>query len=131
MSKRENERCRDACKWMQANYGRACLAPLTGTDWRAFKALVHAWELWTYTRTPAAFDACVMLLRCMQRSTRDLGVALVPFAADWSDEERVREMIRVMPTPGCEDKKLLSFGLDGVSPDVLPQVEGGGRLSDG
>jgi hypothetical protein len=99
---------------MHTNYGKHCLAPLTGTDWRAFEALVHAWELWAYTRSEAAFAACVGLLQCMQRSTRDLGVALVPFAADWSDEENVRE-------------RLCKCGLPGVSPQPLPQVEGGGR----
>lgn len=90
MARRENERCYDACKWMNANYGKHCLAPLTGTDWRAFKALVHAWELWSYTRSQDALDACVSLLKNMQVKTRNLGVALIPFAADWSDEREVR-----------------------------------------
>ena len=93
MARRENARCHDAQKWMHSNYGKHCLAPLTGTDWRAFNALVHAWDLWTYTRKDEAFAACVSLLRCMQASTRDLGVALVPHAADWSDEEYVRRFL--------------------------------------
>ena len=33
------------------------------------------------------------LLKNMQVSTRNLGVALVPFAADWSDERKVRRRL--------------------------------------
>jgi len=105
MARRENERCREARKWMHYNYGKSCLAPLTGTDWRAFDALVHAWDLWTYTREESALDACVALLQCMQRSTRELGIALIPYAADWSDERKFREEFSAML--GVNDEPML------------------------
>jgi hypothetical protein len=90
MARRENERCRDAYKWMTLNYGKHCLAPLTDTDTCAFEALVHAWDLRTYTRDNKSLEACLALLMCMQPSTRELGVALIPFAVDWSNEREFR-----------------------------------------
>lgn len=90
---REPERCHEAAKWMRANYGKHVLAPLTGTDWRVFRALVHVWDLWAYGDAELALAAARPLLLAMQVSTRWLGVALVPFSADWHHEDQVRDRL--------------------------------------
>lgn len=96
--------------WMSANYGDGILAPLTGTDWRAMRALVYAWDLWLYVQSPAAFRAAVDLLRCMQRTTRDLGVSIIPMIGDWSHEIHMRSMLRPV------------LDLPGISPEPMQRV---------
>jgi hypothetical protein len=88
---RTQARCQEAKKWIESNYGRGVMAPMTGTDWKAFAALVHAWDLWVYTREDAAEKICVALLERMQSTTREIGVWIIPFVADWSDEDRFRD----------------------------------------
>lgn len=108
---REQPRCKDAVSWMRGNYGRGCLAPLTGTDWRAWRALVHVWDLWVYTESERVLGAALELLHQMQHQTRDHALAVVPFAGNWTDELKLRAWF-------------IAKGLEGINPKGLEAAAG-------
>ncbi len=85
--------CKRAYQWLAANYGKGITAGFTGTDVRAFAALVHVFEVWTFQRDDRILKAAVELLYTMQEKERDLAVSIVPMLADWDDEWHVRKVL--------------------------------------
>lgn len=83
--------CHETRAFLRINFGRTCLAPLTGQDGRALDAIAHCWELYTNSDEDgqrAALDAVRALLKAMQPSTRHLAREAIPAAANWEDRER-------------------------------------------
>lgn len=72
--------------WLRANYGRAALAPLTGTDRRALAAFVQVLELAAGRAHVGHFRALAVCALDMQPSTVWLARSAIPMVLDWSDE---------------------------------------------
>lgn len=58
MSARKKSECDELMTWLRANLGRGALAPLTGTDSKALRAIVHVLLLYQYTG-----DICIASTR--------------------------------------------------------------------
>lgn len=86
--------CAQAVRWLRAN-GHD-LAGLTGQDARALAAVAHCWELYSVADDAgqhAVIDAVGALLAGMQRKYRPLAFELVAHAMDWSDRDRLRQIV--------------------------------------
>jgi hypothetical protein len=72
------------------------LAPLTGQDKRALAAVATCWELYASSDeqgASAALQAVAWLLEGMQPTAWHVARALIAYAMDWSDIERVWKLI--------------------------------------
>ena len=81
-----------ASEFIRAHLGRNAFAPLTGTDWRAWRAFVHLVELWGVSRDPRALDAMTHCIACAQTRHDDVMqvfVQTIPAMLDWSDVARI------------------------------------------
>ena len=81
-------------KWLTAHHHD--LAPLTGQDLCALQAIACCWELYALGDDDghrAALAAVGHLLRGMQRKNWHLAKSLIPWAMDWSDEDRVWKLL--------------------------------------
>jgi hypothetical protein len=81
-----------AREFVHAHLGRGAFAPLTGTDWRAWRAFVHLVELWGVSRDPNALAAMRSCLACAQGEHEDVMqvfVQTIPAMLDWSDHDRL------------------------------------------
>lgn len=77
-----------AREFIHAHLGRGAFAPLTGTDWRAWRAFVHLVELWGVSRDPRALNAMQSCIACAQTNHEDvmqLFLQTIPAMLDWSD----------------------------------------------
>lgn len=78
----------DPREWLAAN--GVDLAPLTGQDGRALRAIAECWELYSYCSTPEiALCAIRALLLAMQPKCRELTKLLIARAMDWNDVDRL------------------------------------------
>jgi len=78
-----------AAEFIRAHLGRDAFAPLTGTDWRAWRAFVHLVELWGVSRDPSALVAMRATVACSQTGhpeVMQLFVQTIPAMLDWSDD---------------------------------------------
>ncbi len=67
-----------------------CMAPLTGTDYRALEAFAACLKLSSYCDRPEqAIRAMRIVLGEMQPSVRWIARELIPFAKEWNDRERM------------------------------------------
>jgi len=95
MTNREKPYCQTGPKWVADRMARergdkSALAPLTGQDWRAFKAFFHLVALWGACDEPAhAVAAMYHVLQAMQPHTRQLAKAGIPHVLDWSHEAEI------------------------------------------
>jgi hypothetical protein len=81
------------------------LAMLTGQDVRALSAIAACWELCTsadYDGERGALDAVRALLPALQPKCRDFARELIPFAADWSDRDRLWPRVTGDPPPASD-----------------------------
>lgn len=62
--------CKTIAKWLKANLGPRCLAPMTGTDSRALDAAVQIVELWAYDRSRDLELAFGLVVQRMQPKCR-------------------------------------------------------------
>jgi len=74
-------------EWLDAN-GHG-LAPLTGTDTRALKAIAQCWEVYAYTRQDSVLVAVCALLQSLQPKCWPLAKELIARSMDWSDRDPV------------------------------------------
>lgn len=81
--------CQDLRRWLKANLGQKCLAPLTGTDAKALDAAVHIIELWCYSESPELLQAFAIVVRAMQRSTQELAYHAIAKCSEWHYRERL------------------------------------------
>ncbi|WP_254512892.1 hypothetical protein [Anatilimnocola floriformis] len=76
-------------KWLQANLGKRCLAPLTSTDSKALAAAVAIVELYAYDRQPSLLDAYRAVVMRMQPSTWHLAFHATASVMNWEDRGRI------------------------------------------
>ena len=77
-----------ASEFIRAHLGRGAFAPLTGTDWRAWRAFVHLVELWGVSRDVRCLDAMRATVACAQTRNVDVMqvfVQTIPAMLDWCD----------------------------------------------
>jgi hypothetical protein len=77
-----------ASEFIRAHLGRNAFAPLTGTDWRAWRAFVHLVELWGVSHDPRALEAMRSCIACAQTRHEDvmqIFVQTIPAMLDWCD----------------------------------------------
>jgi hypothetical protein len=77
--------------WLKAN--GVNLAPLTGTDRRALKAVAEAWTVYADTRHARILDAIAILLIEMQPWSVELTKLLIARAMDWGDVDAIWPLI--------------------------------------
>lgn len=78
----------DAVRWMQRQYGRGCLAPMTGQDSRAWAAFLLLLDLYSAADNPGryrALRAMTETILAAQRSVAALFTQVVPFVIDGRD----------------------------------------------
>lgn len=77
-------------KWLQANCGKTCTAPLTSTDVYALVASVNLSNLISYESAPAElFAAYGAIVRAMQPQTRWLAYHAIACELDWSHRNMI------------------------------------------
>lgn len=78
-------------KWLQANLGKRCLAPLTGTDCDALCAATQIVASFRYEiyESPRALQAFATMVERMQPSTRAFAFHAIAMVMDWPDRERL------------------------------------------
>jgi hypothetical protein len=94
--RRENPVCRTAPRWLLAQLGKDCLAPLTGQDARALHAFVHLAELYLCSDEAGqrqAIRAMAATVQAMQPHTRRLCKKSIPHVGDWGHEEQIWRLI--------------------------------------
>lgn len=74
-----------------------CLAPLTGTDYRALDAFVACLKLYSYTGERRVLAAASVVLVEMQDSARWIARELIPFVMDWDDREKLWPLLAPVP----------------------------------
>ena len=107
---------KEIVKWLCANCGKRCTAPLTSTDSYALTASVALCPLIGYETAPAElFEAFGSIVRAMQPHTRWMAYHAIAMELDWSH----REMIWT------------AAGLpEGYKPAVKASFEPGGQYKD-
>lgn len=76
-------------KWLQANLGKSCTAPLTGTDARALRAAVEIVELYAQKNSAGVLEAFRLVVLCMQPATRELAYHGIAMVRDWSNRDEM------------------------------------------
>lgn len=78
--------CRELRKWLKANLGPKCLAPLTSTDSKALDAAVHIVELYAFSNPEheaPLIQAFGIVVSCMQPSTMELAYHSIAHVLEW------------------------------------------------
>ena len=92
--------CQSGPRWVRERLkDKQALAPLTGTDWRAFKAFFHLVDLYGNTggdERRSVVLAMAYTLQVMQPSTRHLAKAGIPHVLDWSHEDEIWRVITTL-----------------------------------
>jgi hypothetical protein len=81
--------CETVMPWLKANLGKHCLAPLTGTDFRALQAAVQIIELSAYDDSPEVIEAFAKIVRRMQPKCQGLAYYAIAYVLDWGDRSRI------------------------------------------
>lgn len=94
MSARTAAHCQDALRWLKQRGWD--LAPLTGQDQAALRAVAHCWEMWTRSDEAgrrAAVSAAAALLDGCQESCWPMARELVAQAGDWGHRTAVWDQV--------------------------------------
>ena len=86
--------CQDALRWLKQRGWD--LAPLTGQDAAALRAVAHCWEMWTRADEAgrrATLDAVAALLDGCQEVCWPMARELVAQAGDWSHRDTVWQQV--------------------------------------
>jgi hypothetical protein len=87
---------KEILKWLQANLGRRCTAPLTSTDCYALVTSVNLCNLISYSSAPSElFAAYGAIVRQMQSHTRSLAYHAVACELDWSHRDMIWDLARL------------------------------------
>jgi hypothetical protein len=83
---------KEILKWLQANLGSRCTAPLTSTDCYALVTSVNLCNLISYSSAPdELFAAYGAIVRQMQPHTRGLAYHAVACELDWPHRDMIWE----------------------------------------
>jgi hypothetical protein len=92
---------KEILKWLQANLGKHCTAPLTSTDCYALVTSVNLCNLISYPSAPSElFAAYGAIVRQMQAHTRGLAYHAIACELDWSHRNMIWDLAKLAP----EDK---------------------------
>jgi hypothetical protein len=81
---------KEILKWLQANLGRHCTAPLTSTDCYALVTSVNLCNLIYHpSAPPQLFTAYGYIVRQMQQHTRWLAYHAIACELDWSHRDMI------------------------------------------
>lgn len=81
---------KEILKWLQANLGARCTAPLTSTDVYALVTSVNLSNLISYPSAPTElFLAYGAIVRQMQPHTRGLAYHAIACELDWSHRDMI------------------------------------------
>lgn len=81
---------KEILKWLTANLGKGCTAPLTSTDTFALVTSVNLTNLIGYSSAPQElFDAYGAIVRQMQEHTRHLAYHAIAMELDWTHREMI------------------------------------------
>ncbi len=84
---------KEILKWLQANLGRHCTAPLTSTDCYALVTSVNLCNLIDYpSALPELFAAYGAIVRQMQPHTRGLAYHAIACELDWPHRDMIWEL---------------------------------------
>jgi hypothetical protein len=87
---------KEIIKWLQANLGKSCIAPLTSNDCYALVASVNLCNLISYSSAPPElFEAYGAIVRRMQPHTRGLAYHAIACELDWSHRDMIWELSRL------------------------------------
>jgi hypothetical protein len=87
---------KEILKWLQANLGKHCTAPLTSTDCYALVTSVNLCSLIGYSSAPPElFDAYRAIVRQMQPHTRGLAYHAIACELDWPHREMIWDLARL------------------------------------
>jgi hypothetical protein len=81
--------CKSVRPWLEANLGKGCLAPFTGTDAKALAAAVHIIELYAYHPALSLIDAFGKVVRCMQPHCQEMAYHAIAHVMDWSNRSEI------------------------------------------
>jgi len=84
-------------EWMCENYGGTCMGALTGTDWKAMRAIVALLELHAYAPEPTHWQAFAILVETMQEKTRWMAHAIIAMVLNWDDRNRLWMRAKLPP----------------------------------
>lgn len=96
---------KEILKWLQANLGTRCTAPLTSTDCYALVTSVNLSNLISYSSAPPElFIAYGAIVRQMQPHTRGLAYHAIACELDWSHRDMIWEQAQLSPDdkPKCK-----------------------------
>jgi hypothetical protein len=88
--------CQAAAAWILEVKGKGVLAPFTGQDFAAFKAFVHALELYAFSDDEGRKQALLCMrhaVLAMQPKTRWIARETIPQQLDWDDREKLWPLI--------------------------------------
>jgi hypothetical protein len=87
---------KEILKWLQANLGRRCTAPLTSTDCYALVTSVNLCNLISHSSAPPElFAAYGVIIRQMQPHTRGLAYHAIACELDWPHRNMIWELARL------------------------------------
>ena len=87
-------------KWLKANLGPRCLAPLTSQDALALDTAIAAIQLYNYCDAHCeglALQAFRNAVHCMQKSTQELAFHAIAYSMDWPDRARIWHLVGLTP----------------------------------
>lgn len=97
---------KEILKWLQANLGKTCTAPLTSTDTYALVTSVSLSNLISYSSAPRElFEAYGHIVRTMQPHTRGLAYHAIACELDWSHRDMIwaaSGLLPEKPTTRCQ-----------------------------
>lgn len=94
------DRVKEARAWLKHHCGKDWAAPLTGQDHRAFDAYALLLDLYCVSDDAGRDYALKGLQACVlaaQPSVRPYFKRLIPWALDWSDEEKLWGKVLLEP----------------------------------
>ena len=108
---------KEILKWLQANLGRRCTAPLTSTDCYALVTSVNLCNLISCSSAPPElFAAYGAIVRRIQPHTRGLAYHAIACELDWPH----RDMIWELATLAADDKPKYKCAFEQKSYAVTP-----------
>jgi hypothetical protein len=96
---------KEILKWLQANLGRHCTAPLTSTDCHALVTSVNLCNLISYSSAPPElFTAYGAIVLQMQSHTRGLAYHAIACELDWTHRDMIWEIagLPISDKPKCK-----------------------------
>ena len=107
---------KEILRWLQANLGGRCTAPLTSADCYALVTSVNLCNLISHPGAPPElFDAYRAIVRQMQPETRGLAYHAIACELDWSHRDMIWELSQL-----AEDKPKYKCAFEQTRRGITP-----------